>query len=122
MKLLFVYNVNSGFLDKLIDNAHKIVSPSTYDCNLCSLTYGNFSEDELWRAFREHSALEMEFLHKDEFLRKYRSKWLPKYEFPTILKAESMELELFLPAPELNALNSSEELIEEIQKRVESID
>ncbi|MEL6810580.1 MAG: GTPase [Bacteroidota bacterium] len=117
MKLLFVYNANSGFLDKIIDNARKIVSPSTYECNLCAITFGNFTEDELWKAFRENTHIAMEFYHKDEFLEKYKSKWLPRYDFPLILTEGNTDLELFIPAEDLNALSSSEELIEEISKR-----
>ena len=118
MKLIFVYNANSGFLDKLFDGAHKIVSPSTYDCNLCTITFGAFSEDELWKAYREHSELAMEFYHKDEFLKKFKSKWLPTYDFPIILLENKMELEVFISSEELEALRTSEALIEEITKRL----
>lgn len=118
MKLIFVYNANSGFLDKILDGAHKIVSPSTYDCNLCAITFGAFSEDELWKAFREHSETAMEFHHKDEFLKQYKSKWLPAYDFPIILVENKMELEVFISSEALNALNTSEALIEEITRRL----
>jgi len=117
MKLIFVYNANSGFLDKIFDGAHKIVSPSTYDCNLCAITFGAFSEDELWKAYREHSEASMEFYHKDEFLEQYKSKWLPAYDFPIILSENGMELEVFISSEELDALSTSEALIEEITKR-----
>ncbi|MDC8003194.1 GTPase [Aureisphaera galaxeae] len=116
MKLIFVYNADSGFVDKLLDNVHKIVSPSTYDCNLCTITFGKFTEDDLWKSYRQSSDHEMKFLHKDEFLNTYRSKWLPKYDFPVVL-SENKELEVFIDATTLNEMNSSEELIEEISKR-----
>ena len=117
MKLIFVYNANSGFLDKIFDGAHKIVSPSTYDCNLCAITFGAFSEDELWKAFRENSETPMVFYHKDEFIKQYKSKWLPDYDFPIILAENGMELEIFISSEELDTLKSSEALIEEIMKR-----
>jgi len=117
VRLIFVYNVNSGFLDKIFDNAHKIVSPSTYDCNLCTITFGKFTEDDLWKAFREHSKIDMEFYHKDEFLQKYKSKWLPVFEFPIILSENGMDLEVFIARETLNTLTNSEELIEEIKRR-----
>ncbi len=118
MELIFVYNAKSGLLDKLIDGAHKIVSPSTYECNLCAITFGNFTEDELWKSFREHSDLEMKFLYKDDFLKQYRSKWLPKFDFPIVLTPEGGSLEPFIGTSDLNELTSSEELIEEIKKRL----
>ena len=42
--LIFVYNAKSGTLNAAIDYFHKIVSPETYDCNLCILTYDNFGK------------------------------------------------------------------------------
>ena len=117
MKLLFVYNANSGTLDRLIDNVHKVVSPSTYDCNLCAITFGNFTEDSLWKSYREHGNNNMTFLHKDEFEKEYRSKWLPKFEYPVVLSEENQELQLFISKGELDTLETSEGLIEEIRKR-----
>ena len=34
---LFVYNAKSDKLHKYLDFAHKIISPKTYACDLCSL-------------------------------------------------------------------------------------
>jgi len=49
--LIFVYNAASDIWSKSLDAAHKIISPSTYACNLCSLTHGNFSEKQVWVLF-----------------------------------------------------------------------
>jgi hypothetical protein len=40
MKLLFVYNADSGLFNSIAEAAHKIVSPQTYRCDLCRITYG----------------------------------------------------------------------------------
>lgn len=117
MKLIFIYNAHSGAIHALIDSAHKIISPKTYDCQLCNITFGVFSEKEEWKNFRETSDGEMVFLHKDEFLKNYRSKWLPKYDFPIILSEEKYGLEIFVTAQELNALKSTSELIAEVKSR-----
>ncbi len=116
-RLIFVYNANSGKVNAILDSLHKITDPSTYNCNLCAITYGVFSEDELWKAFRENSDDEMEFYHKDEFLKAFASKWLPDFSFPVILSEINGELELFLSTEELNEFSSSEELIAAITKR-----
>lgn len=42
-KLIFIYKAKSDKLSKMIDFAHKIISPSTYACDLCSLTYWDFT-------------------------------------------------------------------------------
>jgi len=39
MNLIFVYNANGGLVNSWLDTAHKIVSPSTYSCSLCAITF-----------------------------------------------------------------------------------
>ncbi len=116
-KLLFVYNANSGIRNALLDSMHKVISPSTYECNLCDITFGLVSENKTWKKFREQSSVPMSFLHKDEFTKAYASKFGHKYTFPIVLMEGNGELELFISTEELNALQSSEDLIDVIQKR-----
>lgn len=121
----------------MLDSAHKIISPATYDCKLCELTHGVFKENELWSRFREsvsqnHPQVQLEFLHKDEFAKKYWSKWLPKYDFPIVLMASEQEmyndglgsnsgLDIFINTAEMNILESVEELIAVIEKRIKEL-
>ncbi|NJM95354.1 MAG: GTPase, partial [Acaryochloridaceae cyanobacterium CSU_5_19] len=42
-RLIFVYNANSGGINTALDIAHKLLSPSTYRCNLCRLTHDTFT-------------------------------------------------------------------------------
>ncbi|MDT0555767.1 GTPase [Patiriisocius hiemis] len=115
MKLIFVYNANAGKINALLDSAHKMVSPATYNCNLCDITFGIFSENTIWKNFRESSEIEMVFLHKDEFLKQYKSKWLPKYDFPVILSEENGALEVFISTETLNQIKTASELIRLIE-------
>jgi hypothetical protein len=93
------------------------VSPSTYDCSLCDVTFGVISEDALWKAYREQTKHELLFFHRDEFEKDFRSKWLPKYSYPIVLVAIENNLEVFISSEILNTFTKSEELIEEIRKR-----
>lgn len=112
MKLVFVYNADSGFLNTLLDIGHKIIKPETYTCNLCSLTFGNFAENAKWKAFREGSLHGMEFLHRDEFEAKYGR----KLDCPVILKeAGNGQLEVAIPSARLNSFHSLDELITAVQ-------
>lgn len=112
MKLVFVYNADSGFLNSLLDIGHKIVKPETYTCNLCSLTFGNFVENAKWKEFREGSSNELEFLHRDEFEGKYGL----KLACPVILKAsDGGKLEVVIPAERLESFKSLDELIGAVQ-------
>ncbi len=102
MKLIFVYNADSGFFNSLTDYTHKLISPSTYKCNLCALTYGNLGEKRKWTEFIK--SLDTEFLHKDEFHKKYSV----KAELPAIFDGK---LKLLISAKKLAKLKTLDELI-----------
>lgn len=116
MSLLFIYNANSGAINGILDTAHKLVSPETYQCELCDLTHGAFTEKKEWLRFRESVKTPMQFLHKDEFLKRYRSKWLPQYDFPVVLTATGGGLEVAISKARLTELKTPEALIEEVQE------
>ncbi|MGB5821892.1 MAG: GTPase [Saonia sp.] len=116
-KLLFVYNADSGLHNALLDSAHKILSPGTYDCKLCDITFGAFAEKRRWKKFREESRMKMEFLHKDEFSKQYASKFGHKFEFPIVLASSSNGLDVFIRPEEFKSLENTEDLIQLIQER-----
>ena len=115
MKLLFIYNANSGPLNTLFDVGHKILSPSTYNCSLCALTHNTFSENKVWKNFRSKNNFEMEFYHKDEFEKKFSS---VKLMYPTILKQENNELTTVLNPEVLNEIPNVESLIALLKSRI----
>jgi len=114
MRLIFVYNAKSGKQNTIIDSIHKVVSPSTYNCNLCSLTFGLFNEKEQWKNFREQSNHKMEFYHIDEFQKEFSVKEASKYTFPIILSEENLVLKIVVTPQRLNELKTIDLLIEEI--------
>ncbi|WP_026915196.1 hypothetical protein [Christiangramia portivictoriae] len=116
-KLIFVYNADSGKLNSIIGAFQKIVDPNSYNCSLCKLTYGAFDEKKQWRHFRENADLDMEFLHKDEFLKSYASKFGHKFDFPIILAQNQKGLEVLVSTSELKGITEVEELISKIKER-----
>ena len=44
MEIQFIYNAKSGLANSIFDLAHKLISPDTYECNLCKITHGAFTE------------------------------------------------------------------------------
>ena len=118
-KLIFVYNANSGAVNSFLGTAHKIISPQTYDCKLCALTFGNFTENPIWKAFRETNDIEMIFLHKDEFSKQYRSKWLPKYKFPIVLTTVDNELDVFMLSTDLETFDTTVSLVKALEIKLE---
>jgi len=111
MKLIFVYNADSGLLSSMFDLGHKILNPETYECNLCSLTYGNFVENTKWKEFRKNLKVEMEFLHRNEFEKKYDI----QIEYPAILSFCD-KAEIKISKEELNRYKTLDELISEVNK------
>lgn len=116
MKLIFVYNANSGKLNTLSDVAHKLFSPSTYKCSLCALTYDAIYENSSWKTFRETFHCTMEFYHKDEF-----ESLCPEVNitYPSILKREDHQFTYVINTHTLNAITTVEDLIEELKYRIQ---
>ena len=111
MKLIFVYNANSGMLNTVKDISQKLFSPQNYDCFLCSLTHGTFRENSKWKSFRQNSGVEMEFLHRDEFEKRYDI----KMDYPLVLQ-KSDSLEVVLSREQLSAFSRLEDLIEAVRR------
>ncbi len=89
-KLVFVYNADSGVANVVKDFFHRIVSPDTYPCNLCAVTYSNFGMKASWKSFVENLDVPVVFLHKDEFHEEYE---IERVEFPSVLVEEDGNLE-----------------------------
>jgi len=70
--IIFVYNADSGLFNTVSDIAHKIFSPDTYECALCSISHGYFNVRAEWKDFIETLPIPCEFLHRDEAIMKYQ--------------------------------------------------
>lgn len=120
-KLLFVYNADSGIRNAILDGAHKVLSPSTYSCSLCALTYGVLTEKRLWKTFREKMQAmggKLQFLYKDEFGKIYRSKFGHKFTYPIVLVEGNSGFEILVGTQELNSLETAKDLIALLEGRL----
>jgi hypothetical protein len=70
-RLVIVYNADAGIVAGVMDSVHKIVSPATYPCQLCAVTYGLTSMKREWRAFLDELGLEVVFHHRPDFRAAY---------------------------------------------------
>ena len=111
MNLVFVYNADSGVFNTLTDIAHKIMSPRTYECNLCNLTHGYFKARDEWLGFLRGLDVEIEFLHRDEFVKKYHT----EADYPAVFIKENNDLKLWINKDKINSLSSTEELMKVIR-------
>ena len=106
--LIFVYNANSGAINAILHTAHKLIDPTTYNCNLCALTHGTFTENPIWTHFKEALHINMKFYHLDEFEIHYPES---RYDYPVILKEYNGDLQVLMSAHEINEIKSVDELI-----------
>ena len=111
-RLLFVYNADGGLLAGLKDTLHKILSPATYDCALCAVTYGATSMRPEWREFIKSLSVPAEFLHRDKFARAYPA-WAHHPLPAGFAVDETGALKPFIKAEEMQAidLNALMELV-----------
>lgn len=107
LRLLFVYNADSGFFGALADSAHKVLRPDTYSCHLCKLTYGLVGMQAQWREYLASLDLPMDFLHRDEFIREFPD---ASYDLPAVFLRRSGALEVLLDAATVNAADSLDAL------------
>lgn len=114
MKLIFVYNSDGTVASLIKDTAHKLVSPKTYPCNLCRLTYPLASMNEEWRKFIESLPHEVVFLHRDEFHKQYpEQKSVP---LPAVFSTDASATRLLIDSSEINKAKSPPELIEIVRR------
>jgi len=106
-QLVFVYNADSGMFNTLTDIAHKVFSPQTYECNLCAISHSYLSERSEWKEFIQELGVQCEFLHRDEFLKKYKS---DETNFPVIFELIDGELKSGLTADKINNCKSMDDL------------
>ncbi len=116
MKLLFVYNADTGLFNAVADATHKLLFPNTYSCNLCKITYGVVSMKKDWKIFLQSLPYELEFLHKDEFYIKYPDQ--RNLILPAILRKENDRIDAFLSAQEINTCKTLEDLKSLITKKI----
>jgi len=117
-KLLFVYNANSSIFSVATDYVHKIVSPETYSCNLCKLTYGNLGMKKEWKDFIVNIDVPVSFLHKDELTKEYPDKNL--ISLPVIFVASEKGLSLLISSEEINNQNTISNLISLIKNKMKN--
>ena len=117
-QLIFVYNSDSGLFSSVADFAHKVLSPSAHKCKLCALTYGNISVKLAWKEFIERLPLKIVFLHKDEFLKKYKKEDV----FPAVFYKDGFHLTPFLSKENIEQCESLQGLMEIVSSELAKYD
>ena len=116
-KLIFVYNADSGIINALKDAVEKNVSPETYSCNLCAVTFGTLRMNPKWKRFIRDLPLEAEFLHRDEYIEQYGN---PETGFPAaFLDSGGGSPRLLISPEEMNRCKDLDDMKELVRNTVE---
>jgi len=111
-RLIFVYNAEAGLAAGLIDSVHKLVSPATYPCSLCAVTYGMLTMQPAWRRFLKGLPYAVVFHHRADFRAAYPA--AADMRLPLIALDSAGGLETLLDAAMLDALPDLDALIAQL--------
>lgn len=105
-ELIFCYNASGNLFSLLTDFMHKVLSPSTYQCRLCSLTYDSFAMKKEWETFIENLPAKTIFLYKDELLAQHNI----ECELPAVFISFAKKIKQIISAEEIEKCKSLQEL------------
>lgn len=105
MEIQFIYNAKSGLANSIFDLAHKLISPDTYECNLCKITHGAFTETKKFKELKQKYNITL--WHIDDYELKYEK----ESKYPLIIIRDEKQKEIGrIITEEINSSISIEEL------------
>ena len=115
VKLIFVYNAKPGIAAGIMDSIHKTLSPATYPCDLCTITYGALRMDPAWKAWLKAQPFESEFRYRDEFRAAH-----PEIDasMPAVFREDGGRLELLVKDEDFASTPTVDALIALIESRI----
>ena len=116
-KLVFVYNADSDVLNSVLGYMHKVFSPRTYPCDLCSLTHSNIGERKAWRGFKGKQDVRMDFIYKKEFNESFKI----ETALPVILAVINGLPAIIMSKEEIASIEGLDELMESLSLKLQTI-
>ena len=117
--LVFIWNADSGLQNALMDSLHKVLSPQTYSCKLCQLTYGITGPKMRWTEILKTLGRPVACYHRDEFQRTPIAEKFPSLELPAVLIATSDRLQILLSRDEIGQCKDLQALLGALKKRID---
>ena len=115
--LMFVWNADQGWQNAIYDSLHKWMSPDTYECRLCQLTYGFTGPKAEWKAFLDTLDRPVIFYHRDEF-KQAGIKGEFDESFPLILELRKGNWEVLMDSGELGQIPTLEGLMKRLKEKL----
>ena len=116
-ELVFGYNADNDVLNSVIGYVHKVFSPNTYPCELCSLTHSNIGERKQWKDFRVTQEIKMTFIYKTEFQQRFKK----EVELPAVIWLKDGKELILLEKKEITSFINLDQLMEAIILRLQTI-
>ena len=108
-RIIQVYNADGDALSVVIDAIHKVMSPASYPCSLCNVSYGPLSVRTKWRNYLGRLDADVLSLHRDEFRGRFPA---TDVELPAILIQEpGAEPRVLLSKYRLDTIRDVDDLI-----------
>jgi hypothetical protein len=117
-RLILVYNADAGIVVGLFDLAHKLVSPATYPCSLCGVTYGTFGMNRQWRDYLAALPLPVAFFHRPDFHAAFPT--FVNAPLPLVARDDDGVLTILLDAAVLTSLTTVNALIAALAERIDA--
>ncbi len=117
-RLILVYNADAGIVAGLFDLAHKLVSPATYPCSLCGVTYGTFGMNRQWRDYLTALPLPVAFFHRPDFHAAFPT--FVHARLPLLAREDDGALTILLDAQALVSLTTVDALIVALAERIDA--
>ncbi|RXJ04586.1 hypothetical protein DS745_04170 [Anaerobacillus alkaliphilus] len=115
-ELIFVYQAKSGWWNGMLDSIHKVTSPSTYPCHLCSVTYGLVGMNKEWKKFIYSLLIPVHFYHLDDLPEDF-----PKAEFPCAFFRTEDGIKLIITKDELISCKDVNDLIALVSEKLAAV-
>lgn len=101
----------------VMDSVHKLVSPATYPCQLCAVTYGLATMRREWRAFLDGLGMDLLFHHRPDF----RAAWpqAAAWPLPVVAVEQGGQLTPLISADDFAEIKDLTRLITLTQARLQ---
>lgn len=114
MELIFVYNARKGVGNMVLDGLHKVASPSTYACDLCSITYTAVAKKKRWKEFLAKANVPVRFYYKNTIPNEFNQDW----DYPVVLHYENSSVTCILDRQDFADINDLNEFIVLLKEKV----
>ena len=115
--LVFIWNAKKGWQQAVFDSLHKWISPGSYSCSLCQLTYGFAGPKAEWKSFLASLDRPVHFYHRDEFKDTGIRGGFPE-EFPLILERHPGNWHVLMDAQDLEGIPGLDQLLNTLRDKL----